>query len=232
MYWKTPWDALPQEPWTVCDFTAAGMQVAPAVRMDRVARYLEYVRQEYQGFNELLMFGDWLQVENRAAAPNARGQAAAGRAGAQAGGLDRQIVSDILSESRRQSQEMSDTLAQQLRQSREYFDGSKVDTDMVTKFSQARDWTVWNNKLRTVAIAGDFVSLMGDKFEPRDDMTAEERKVFKAQDRFLYQLICSKVTENQAQPVLRKYSIMEDPSGYKISFHEWQIRMGRFLCRY
>ena len=50
--------------------------------------------------------------------------------------------------------------------------------------------------------------------EPRDDMTPEERKVFKAQDRFLYQLICSKVTENQAQPILRKYSIKEDPSGY------------------
>ena len=196
------------------DFTDAGMQVAPAVKLERVTRYFEYVQQGYREFQELAMYREWLRMENRNAAWNRGGQAGGGRGGAPAGGIDRQVVTDILSESRRQTQEMSDTLARQPRQPRDSFDGSKVDTDMVNKFSQARDWTIWNNKLRTVAIAGDFVALLADNFEPSTTMNAEERKVFKARDRFLYQLICSKVTENQAQPVLRKYSIMDDPSGY------------------
>ena len=196
------------------DFTGAGMQVAPAVKLERVTRYFEYVQQEYREFQELSMFPEWLRMENRNAASNRGGQAGGGRGEAPAGGIDRQVVTDILSESRRQTQEMSDTLAEQLSQPRDHFDGSKVDTDMVNKFSQARDWTIWNNKLRTVAIAGDFVGLLAESFTPSTTMTARERKVFKARDRFLYQLICSKVTENQAQPVLRKYSIMDDPSGY------------------
>ena len=196
------------------DFTGAGMQVAPAVKLERVTRYFEYVQQEYQEFQELTMFPEWLRVETRNAASSHGGQAEGGRGVASTGGIDRQVVSDILDESRRQTQEMSDTLAAQLQQPQDYFDGSKVDTDMVNKFSQARDWTIWNNKLRTVAIAGDFVGLLAENFTPSTSMTSAERKVFKARDRFLYQLICSKVTENQAQPVLRKYSIMDDPSGY------------------
>ena len=57
------------------DFTAAGMQVAPAVKLERVARYYEYVQQEHCAFTELSMFREWLRTENRAAAPNAGGQA-------------------------------------------------------------------------------------------------------------------------------------------------------------
>ena len=62
------------------------------------------------------MFSEWLRMENRAAAPNRGGQAGGGRGGAPAGGIDRQVVTDILSESCRQTQEMSDTLARQVMQ--------------------------------------------------------------------------------------------------------------------
>ena len=67
------------------DFTAAGMQVAPAVKLERVARYYEYVQQEHRAFTELSMFREWMRTENRAAAPNVGGQA-----GRQGGGIDRQ----------------------------------------------------------------------------------------------------------------------------------------------
>lgn len=81
------------------DFTTAGIQVAQAVKLERVARYVEYVQQEYQSFQDFLTFRAWKAQQNRAApAPNRGGQA---------GGLDRQAVTDILEESRCQSELVS-----------------------------------------------------------------------------------------------------------------------------